>query len=149
MEAHINYINGTALLLKPKRKDALNRDLFYYYRPFVTMKTIDGIPIHLHLDTGNDQTFLTRKALRRINLDITKNSLSVTNKFNTSSISKNKKTSNFAMLFNEYEFLFDEIKIVDGPAFYDGIIGADLLNNGKITIDYLNGYFDFELVNNE
>ena len=149
MEAHINYKNSTALFLKPKQKDALNRNLFYYYRPFVTMKTIDGIPIHLHLDTGNDQTFLTQKVLRRIDLGNIKNSLSVTSKFNTSSISKNKKISNFAILFNDYEFLFNEINIVDGPAFYDGIIGADLLSNGKITIDDLNGYFNFELVNNE
>ena len=43
----IDYKNATITITKPIKNDNLTRNFFYYYRPFVTMKTLRGEPIPL------------------------------------------------------------------------------------------------------
>ncbi|MCK4542518.1 MAG: aspartyl protease family protein [Spirochaetales bacterium] len=148
IDIEIDYRKKVTSIKKPIKIDSPNRNFFWLGYPIVTLINQEGTKLNFGLDTGARKTSLTDNILKKINVNnihiknITLGSAGGLEKI------ESKIIPELTLILNGYGLHFNDIGTQPGsfPVFVklDGILGSDVLKNGRVKIDYLNGIFEIK-----
>ena len=125
---------------------ATDRNLFWLGYPIISLSSREGLPLHFGLDTGSTSTKLTDNIHHKIDLKSNKRILKVGSAGGFNEIS--------VRVFPDFSLILCG-KMIHYPNIYshplhfaafvrmDGVFGNDLLEKGRVRIDFLNGRFEF------
>jgi len=150
LDVQIDYINATVRLAKPARKpaDALRRNLFWVGTPIVRLIGPGGIPVHLGLDTGAQETYVTERMLGKIPVRTFLGERQQVGGFAGTKTFRGRFVRNLRLALGDRNFLFQKLLIFAPAAAsvvnLDGVLGSDIGRSGVVRIDATNGTFNVE-----
>ena len=150
LDVQIDYINATVRLAKPVRKpaDALRRNLFWVGTPIVRLIGPGGIPVHLGLDTGAQETYVTERMLGKIPVRTFLGERQQVGGFAGTKTFRGRFVRNLRLALGDRNFLFQKLLIFAPAAAsvvnLDGVLGSDIGRSGVVRIDATNGTFNVE-----
>jgi len=150
MRLEIDYAFREVTITKPKLTENEKRNFFWLGYPIVELISDGGIPVLFGLDLGARSSSITNHIFQRINVlpsDTKQENVGSAGGFEKLEI---KVLPELTLLFDNYRLQFNNIQTrpAKGAIFIkpDGILGADIVENAKLIIDYQNGYFGYEVV---
>ena len=149
LKVEVDYQNGTVRLNKPAQNTiAPQRNFFWVGTPIVRVISPDGVPLHLGLDTGAQETYATERLLDKVHV--------------RTFVGERKRIGGFAGL-KEFrgrfiadlrlglrgKFLIFQKLLVFVPSVttfitLDGVLGSDVGRTGVVQIDATNGVFSID-----
>jgi len=154
LHLELDYRNRLMHIKKPIKKPVKNRNLFWLRQPFVKNYNEEGRELYFFLDTGAGLSEIYRKAIDKNNLDISKykeQKDKLTDATGKSQYVNYYIIPEFRLIVDDYIIEFENLHLNIEPWYsknmffkYDGLLGSNVLRYGKITIDNLNGRFEFE-----
>lgn len=151
LNVQVDYENGSVRLAKPQRIEPRRgnpRNLFWVGTPIVRLIGPGGIPLHLGLDTGSQETYASERMLEKIRV--------------RSFLGERKRIGGFAGMkefrgrfINDLRLglrgktiLFQKMLVfvpaVSTVVSLDGVLGSDIGRTGVVQIDAVNGIFSVE-----
>ncbi len=149
LKVEVDYANGTVRLSKPVQSTITpQRNFFWVGTPIVRVVSSNGVPLHLGLDTGAQETYATERLLDKVRV--------------RTFIGERKRIGGFAGL-KEFRgrfiadvrlglrgktLLFQKL-LVFAPSVttfitLDGVLGSDIGKTGVVQIDATNGVFSID-----
>jgi hypothetical protein len=150
LDVQIDYVNGTVRLTRPVRKpaDASRRNLFWVGTPIVRLIGPGGIPVHLGLDTGAQETYVTERMLGKIPVRTFLGERQQVGGFAGTKTFRGRFVRNLRLALGDRNFLFQKLLIFAPAAAsvvnLDGVLGSDIGRSGVVRIDATNGTFSVE-----
>lgn len=148
MVVELDYRNRRVQFESPVHNEAKERNLFWLGYPIVQMYSQEGTPLNFGLDTGSSDTTLTSAILNKI---MTAGPITVERR-SVSSVGGVRQVDSHVLYdltihLNDYHLHFNSIRTIPLQTavfiVLDGYLGSDVLRQGKVRIDYMNGRFDF------
>ena len=151
LNVQVDYEAGSVRLAKPVRPEPGRggpRNLFWVGTPIVRLIGPGGIPLHLRLDTGSQETYASERMLEKIRV--------------RSFLGERKRIGGFAGMKEFRGRFIGDLRLalrgktihfqkllVFAPAVstvvnLDGVLGSDIGRTGIVQIDALNGIFSVE-----
>ena len=150
LNVQVDYSKGRVRLSKPVRmaSAASQRNFFWVGTPVVRLASQSGIPLHLGLDTGAQETFATEQLLDKIRV--------------RTFVGERKRIGGFAGLREfrgrfipdvrlalrgktlHFQNLLVFVPLVSTFVTLDGVLGSDIGRTGVVQIDAVNGVFSIE-----
>lgn len=149
LKLDIDYANGSIVISKPEIKPKAERNLHFISQPFVTMTDTNGVPLQFFLDTGSNQTALYPPAYSVI--DTSGAEMTTSQRGGAGGFQQVSEYSleNQSLILGNTRIDFQKIKGTPqlgdlGADFipFDGIIGSDIAQDGRLIIDFQNGWCD-------
>ena len=151
----MDYLNERITISKPEKNSTTERNLHFISQPFVTMLDTNGIPLQFFLDTGANQTALYPP------------SYAVFDTTGAEVVTAHRGGAGGFQEVNEYALLnqslilgmtrIDFQKIKGTPQLgdtdadlipFDGILGSDIAQDGRLIIDFQNGRCELKVPTN-
>ncbi|MBN1940514.1 MAG: aspartyl protease family protein [Candidatus Aminicenantes bacterium] len=148
IDMEIDYGGKQVILRKPVKRDASERRLVWLGQPVVRLHTGDGRPVLFGLDTGSRATSLTETILGKIDAAAAGEKSAATWSAGGSVRARTRFVSGVALVLGGFRFDFEKIAVTgDKRAVVvrlDGIIGSDILQDTRLSLDAANGRFEIE-----
>lgn len=131
----------------PAKEEPKQRSISWIYHPIVYLRDADGFRYSFLLDLGSSNSVFYPVFCARFGIDV-KGLSRISEK--TSGINSSKRTEgyridNILLIQDNYELLFRNTfspeSNAGGAFIYDGVLGADCYQAGKVIIDFPNGVF--------
>ena len=148
IDVEIDYFHKVLIIKKPLRKHNINRNLFCVNIPIVTGVSLDGFPLFFGFDTGASESELSQGIKKKIKFDKLMHGIATVG-------SAGGYEEIDVEIVPEFEFILDNNKIKTKEILIckesdnsyinlDGQLGGDIVLNGSIRFDYINGIFEYE-----
>lgn len=150
LNVQIDYVNGTVRLTKSVRNPAgaSRRNLFWVGTPIVRLIGPGGIPVHLGLDTGAQETYATERMLGKFRVRTFLGERQQVGGFAGTKTFRGRFVRNLRLALGDRNFLFQKLLIFAPAAAsvvnLDGVLGSDIGRSGVVQIDATNGIFSVE-----
>jgi hypothetical protein len=151
LNVQINYTRGNVRLSKPVRTTdgKAQRNLFWVGTPIVRVVTPGGIPMHLGLDTGAQETYASERMLDKIRVRTFIGERKRIGGFAGLREFRGRFISDLRVSLRGKNLLFQKL-LVFAPTIstfvnLDGVLGSDIGRTGIVRIDAENGIFSVEL----
>lgn len=150
MLVSINYVNNELTISMPSKQDVENKNFFWLEEPYVSLLTESGEPLLFKLDSGGHASSITNNILKKINAQNVQVKDKTISSAGGSETFTAKVISELTLLLGKYSLNFVNIStnssVKNTFISADGILGSDIFKNSVVTIDYLNGRFDFKYI---
>jgi predicted aspartyl protease len=150
LNVRIDYPRGTVRLAKPVRSDVSesSRNFFWVGTPIVRLITSNGVPVHVGLDTGAQETYATQRLLDKIGVRTFVGERKQVGGFGGLKEFRGRFIERLRLSLRGRTLLFEKV-LVFAPAVstfadLDGVLGSDLGQTGIVEIDATNGVFGVE-----
>jgi len=150
LNVRIDYPRGTVRLTKPVRSDVAEsqRNFYWVGTPIVRLVAPGGIPVHVGLDTGAQETYATQRLLDKIGVRTFVGERKQVGGFGGLKEFRGRFIDRLRLSLRGRTLLFEKV-LVFAPAVstfadLDGVIGSDLGQTGIVEIDAMNGVFGVE-----
>ena len=150
LNVRIDYPRGTVRLAKPVRFDVSesSRNFFWVGTPIVRLITSNGVPLHVGLDTGAQETYATQRLLDKIGVRTFVGERKQIGGFGGLKEFRGRFIERLRLSLRGRTLLFEKV-LVFAPAIstfvdLDGVLGSDLGQTGIVEIDATNGVFGVE-----
>jgi predicted aspartyl protease len=147
LKLEIDYLNDSMVLSKPILENHGTRNFHYLTMPFVSVLDTNGVPLPFFLDTGANETTLYPSSYAYFDTSsatLTNTKVGGAGGFQT--VTK-LTMENQSLVLGGTRIDFEKI---DGGSFlgnpddgfvrFDGMLGSDIAKNGKLILDYQNGW---------
>ncbi len=151
LDIRMDYQRGIVSLMKgvrsPGARDA-DRNLFWVGTPIVRLVAPGGIPVHLGLDTGAQETYATQRLVGKIRPRTFNGERIKVGGFGGLKEFRGRFISELRLSLRGRVLLLQRI-LVFAPSFatlitLDGVLGNDVTRTGVVRIDATNGIFSVE-----
>src|SRR5687768_6813094 len=146
LDMEVDYSEGTLRIRNPatSRREA-DRNMFWVGLPVVRLTNGDGIPLHLGLDTGAQQTFVTETLLDKLQLKAVRIESRRVGGLGGEISLRAPILPDVRLFVRGFPILFRSA-VVRAPVYQvlaalDGVLGGDVWNSGAVRIDVTNGVF--------
>jgi len=150
LNVRIDYPRGTVKLTKPVKSFATEsqRNFFWVGTPIVRLIAQGGIPVHVGLDTGAQETYATQRLLDKIGIRTFVGERKQVGGFGGLKEFRGRFIDHVRLSLRGRTLLFEKV-LVFAPAVstfadLDGVLGSDLGQTGIVEIDAVNGVFGVE-----
>jgi Aspartyl protease len=151
LKVQIDYARGTVSLSKPVRSTAAidsQRNFFWVGTPIVRFIAPSGIPVHVGLDTGAQESYATQRLLDKIGVRTFVGERKQVGGFGGLKEFRGRFIGHLRLSLRGRILLFEKM-LVFTPAVatfadLDGVLGSDLGQTGIVQIDAVNGIFSVE-----
>lgn len=150
LNVQIDYVNGTVRLTRSVTKPGgvSTRNLFWVGTPIVRLIGPGGIPVHLGLDTGAQETYATERMLGKFRVRTFLGERQQVGGFGGTKKFRGRFIRNLRLALGGRNFLFQKLLIFAPAAAsvvnLDGVLGSDIGRTGVVQIDAANGIFSVE-----
>jgi hypothetical protein len=143
-------INENLIIINPidkvQNKFPFN-NLFYLGHPFLQLQVSNGYVLNFFFDSGSFESNITDLLTQKLMLEFVDEKTTEISSIGGNKEYVTKKYKNLELCFFDYKLKFDFISTHFENnirfAYYDGIIGADVLMNNKIYFSPKRGIFSF------
>jgi hypothetical protein len=146
LDMEVDYGEGTLRLRNPatSRRES-DRNMFWVGLPVVRLTSADGIALHLGLDTGAQQTFVTETLLDKLQLKAARIESRRVGGLGGEISLRAPVLPDVRLFVRGFPILFRSA-VVRAPVYQvlaslDGVLGGDVWNSGVVRIDMTNGIF--------
>lgn len=154
LDVRIDYVNSQVTLANPVRSPAGSRrprNLFWVGKPLVRLITLNGVPLHFHLDTGAQETYSTDALVRRVKVRTFVGERRLITGFAGTQKVKGSFVDKIDLTLAGRRLAFRKL-LVFAPAYASfvtlhGVFGGDIGKAGIVRIDATNGLFLIEEAN--
>lgn len=149
LNVRIDYPRATVRLTKPVRSgSASSRNFFWVGTPIVRLIASSGMPVHVGLDTGAQETYATQRLLDKIGARTFVGERKQVGGFGGLKEFRGRFIEQLRLSLRGKTLLFEKV-LVFAPAVstfadLDGMLGADIGQTGVVDIDATNGVFAVE-----
>lgn len=148
LDIRIDYVNARVTFanpVRPPRGLRRPRNLFWIGKPIVQLMTQKGVPLHFHLDTGAQETYVTDALLRRVKVKTFGGERRLVAGFAGPQKVKGTFVDNLRLSLAGRQLVFRKL-LVFAPAYSSfftlhGVFGSDIGKTGTVRIDATNGLF--------
>lgn len=148
MNLKINYRDKYVVVQSPQERKAVPRNLFDLGEPMVVLTDEHGTRFNFLLDTGSNLTSLGQNTLSKINAQRLRKRMTIVGGAGGMESFNAAVVPHLTLYTNNYVLEFKNLRThpeSKGEVIKrDGILGSDVAQRGAITIDYQNGYFEFQ-----
>ena len=153
MQLTIDYKNKRTIITKPQKRHTSNRNLFWLGYPIVRLRSEDGVALNFGFDTGSNRSSISENLLGKIAVGEIKRTNDKVGGAGGFEKYESHAIRNLRLIVNDYRLHFSKIKTAQRrhTTFIkqDGLLGSNVAKNGRVTFDYFNGRFEFELLGRE
>lgn len=146
LDMEVDYGEGTLRLRNPatSRRES-DRNMFWVGLPVVRLTSGDGTTLHLGLDTGAQQTFVTETLLDKLQLKAARIESRRVGGLGGEISLRAPVLPDVRLFVRGFPILFRSA-VVRAPVYQvlaalDGVLGGDVWNSGVVRIDMTNGIF--------
>jgi hypothetical protein len=150
LNVRIDYLNSTVRLDKPVKTPGrgATRNLFWVGTPIVRLIAPGGIPVHLGLDTGAQETYATERILGKFRVPTFLGERQHVGGFAGTKKFRGRFIRDIRLSLGGRNLLFQKL-LIFAPASasvvnLDGVLGSDVGRTGVVQIDATNGIFSIE-----
>lgn len=151
LNMRLDYRDGTVVLTRSVRAEGegeKQRNFFWVGTPIVRLIAPGGIPLHLGLDTGSQETYATERLLSKIRTRTFIGERTRIGGFGGTKEFRGRFISELRLSLHGKALLFQKV-LVFAPAVstfvnLDGVLGNDIARTGVIRLDAANGIFSVE-----
>ena len=151
LNVRIDYAKGNVRLTRPVRSAMSaesQRNFFWVGTPIVRFVAPGGIPVHVGLDTGAQETYATQRLLDKIGIRTFVGERKQVGGFGGLKEFRGRFIESLRLSLRGRMLLFEKL-LVFAPAVstfadLDGVLGSDLGQAGVVEIDATNGIFSVE-----
>lgn len=150
LNVRIDYLNSTVRLAKSVRMPgrAPTRNLFWVGTPIVRLIAPGGVPVHLGLDTGAQETYATERILGKFRVPTFLGERQHVGGFAGTKKFRGRFIRDIRLSLGGRNLLFQKL-LIFAPASasvvnLDGVLGSDVGRTGVVLIDAANGIFSIE-----
>ena len=150
LNVRIDYPRGTVRLTKPVRNpaDDSQRNFFWVGTPIVRLIASGGVPVHVGLDTGAQETYVTQRLLDKIGVRTFVGERKQVGGFAGLKEFRGRFIGHLRLSLRGRALLFEKVLVfvpaVSTFADLDGVLGSDLGQTGIVEIDAVNGVYGLE-----
>ena len=150
LNVQVDYKKGRVRLSKPVRMAgvASQRNFFWVGTPVVRLISQTGIPLHLGLDTGAQETFATEQMLDRVRVRTFVGERKRIGGFAGLKEFRGRFIPNVRLALRGKTLLFQNllvfVPLVSTFVTLDGVLGSDIGRTGVVRIDAVNGVFSVD-----
>lgn len=151
LNVQVDYAKGQVRLSRPVKSAAGRldrRNLFWVGTPVVRLISERGIPLHLGLDTGAQETFATERMLEKIRVRTFIGERKRVGGFGGLKEFRGRFIANLRLAIRGRNVIFQKLLVfvpaVSSFVAVDGVLGSDIGKTGVMQIDALNGIFSVE-----
>jgi predicted aspartyl protease len=150
LNVQIDYQNGTVRLTRPVKTPGreTQRNLFWVGTPIVRLIGPGGIPVHLGLDTGAQETYATERMLGKFRVRTFLGERRQVGGFGGFTKFRGRFIRDLRLALGRRTLLFQKLLIFAPAASrvvnVDGVLGSDIGRTGVVRIDATNGIFSIE-----
>lgn len=150
LNIRIDYLNSTVSLAKSVKMPGRSptRNLFWVGTPIVRLIAPGGVPIHLGLDTGAQETYATERILAKFRVPTFLGERQHVGGFAGTKKFRGRFIRDIRLSLGGRNLLFQKL-LIFAPASasvvnLDGVLGSDVGRTGIVLIDAANGVFSIE-----
>ncbi len=150
MNVQVDYVKGLVRFSKPVRVSGSSsqRNFFWVGTPVVRLVTQTGIPLHLGLDTGAQETFATERLLEKVRVHTFIGDRKRIGGVGGLKEFRGRFISEVRLALRGKTLLFQKV-LVFAPSVstfvtLDGVLGSDIGRTGVVQIDAVNGVFSID-----
>jgi len=150
LNMRLDYSDGTVVLTKSVRAegDEKQRNFFWVGTPIVRLVAPGGVPLHLGLDTGSQETYATERLLTKTRTRTFVGERTRIGGFGGTKEFRGTFITELRLSLRGKAPLFQKV-LVFAPAVstfvnLDGVLGNDIARTGVIRLDAANGVFSVE-----
>ena len=122
------------------------RNMIWFGIPIVTLLTERGVPVHLSLDTGAEETYATRTLVPKARTTVMSAERRRVNGFGGVKEERGVLLERTGLFLNDVPLVFERVFLYKAqyPTIFelDGTLGADVGRGGVVRIDMTNGRFE-------
>ncbi len=151
LNVQVDYKAGNVRLAKPVRAEPGRsgpRNLFWVGTPIVRLIGPGGIPLHLGLDTGSQETYASERMLDKIRVRSFLGERKRVGGFAGMREFRGRFINDLRLALRGKTILFQKLLVfvpaVSTVVNLDGVLGSDIGRTGIVQIDALNGIFSVE-----
>ncbi len=151
LNVRIDYLNSTVRLAKSVKMPGRGptKNLFWVGTPIVRLIAPGGIPVHLGLDTGAQETYATERILGKFRVPTFLGERQNVGGFAGTKKFRGRFIRDIRLSLGGRNLLFQKL-VIFAPASasvvnLDGILGSDVGRTGVVLIDATNGTFSIEM----
>jgi hypothetical protein len=151
LDVQINNVNRTVTLARPVRKSGneSQRNLFWVGTPIVRLIAPGGVPVHLGLDTGAQETYATERMLGKFRVRTFLGERQHVGGFAGIKKFRGWFIRDARLALGGQTLLFQKL-LIFAPATVsvvnlDGVLGSDIGRTGVVHIDATNGVFSIDV----
>ena len=147
LKLDINYASNTMELTEPKPSIHPERNFHYFTLPFVSLKDTNGVRMPFFIDTGANETSLYQPAFALFD---TSSAVLTTSKIGGAGGFQEVSKLTFrdqSLMLGSTRIDFEEIdgrsslgNPEEGFVRFYGVLGSDVAHNGRLIMDYQNGW---------
>jgi hypothetical protein len=149
LKIDVDYQNGIVRLAKPAQSTiSLQRNFFWVGTPIVRVISSDGVPLHLGLDTGAQETYATERLLDKVHVRTFVGDRKRIGGFAGLKEFRGRFIADLRLGLRGKTLLFQKL-LVFAPSVttfitLDGVLGSDVGRTGVVQIDATNGVFSID-----
>src|SRR6266550_577368 len=151
LNMRLDYRDGTVVLTRSVRAEGegeKQRNFFWVGTPIVRLIAPGGIPLHLGLDTGSQETYATERLLTKTRARTFVGERTRIGGFGGTKEFRGRFISELRLSLHGKALLFQKV-LVFAPAVstfvnLDGVLGNDIARTGVVRLDAANGIFSVE-----
>jgi hypothetical protein len=150
LNVRIDYLNSTVRLAKSVKavERGRTRNLFWVGTPIVRLIAPGGVPVHLGLDTGAQETYATERILGKFRVPTFLGERQHVAGFAGTKKFRGRFIRDIRLSLGGRNLLFQKL-LIFAPASasvvnLDGVLGSDVGRTGVVLIDAANGVFSIE-----
>lgn len=150
LNIRIDYLNSTVTLAKSVKMPGRSstRNLFWVGTPIVRLIASGGVPVHLGLDTGAQETYATERILGKFRVPTFLGERQHVGGFAGTKKFRGRFIRDIRLSLGRRNLLFQKLLIFAPAAAsvvnLDGVLGSDVGRTGIVLIDAANGVFSIE-----
>jgi len=150
LNVQVDYTKGLVRFSKPMRMGGVpsQRNFFWVGTPVVRLVSQTGIPLHLGLDTGAQETFATERLLEKVRVHTFIGDRKRIGGFGGLKEFRGRFISDVRLALRGKTLLFQKVLVfapsVSSFVTLDGVLGSDIGRTGVVQIDAVNGVFSID-----
>jgi hypothetical protein len=149
LKVEFDYTNGSVRLAKPVQStSAPQRNFFWVGTPIVRVVSSTGVPLHLGLDTGAQETYATERLLDKVRVRTFVGERKRIGGFAGLKEFRGRFIADLRLGLRGKTLLFQKLLVftplVTTFISLDGVLGSDIGRTGVVQIDATNGVFSID-----
>lgn len=145
MDVTIDDVRSRVIVRRPTPREG-TRNLSWFGVPIVTLRTESGVPVHLALDTGSEETFGTRELVIKTGAGWTPAERRRVRGFGGAVVEPGLVMRKARLFLGTVPVEFEDVflYVAQYPTLFalDGTLGNDVARGGVLRIDMTNGRVD-------
>jgi len=151
MNLSIDYKKKEIIISKPVKREISDRNFFWLDYPIVSLNSEKGVSLLFKLDTGSDISSISENIFPKINPQNVQIENKTIGSAGGNENIESKVIPELTIILGKNSLNFKNISThkSNNNSFLktDGVLGSDILKGAVITIDYMNGRFDYKYIN--